>query len=159
MKNLIIMTTVVVSIYYIFTSYSPFQTEVTDPHFVEIRVSLKGTNIKMVGFGKMFSHGDCIGRSAIFWREVFKDSGEINISETEVSCKKRISARYKKLFDDKTTTASYVALNRGNRFERDARFVMYGIPSSVVMKECEKIISEVKKNYQGKIFCVKGTIG
>ncbi len=157
MKNLIFLLALIGVSYYIYTHHSPFQTEETDPHFIEIRVSINDTNVKLVGFGKMHSYEDCLARSAIVWGNVFKQTGNLNLINTQ--CSKTISKKYQKLFNNQPITATYIAMDKGRGSERDGRFVFYGVPSSYVAKECNKIIADVKKRYRGKIFCIKGTIG
>jgi len=159
MKNLVFILALIGSAYYVYTNHSPFQTEETDPHFIEVRYRIGNTNIKLVGFGKMLSKGDCLGRSALFWRNVFKHSGEVEIADAKANCNRNMPKRYRKLFKNKPVTASYLVMDKGNNKERDGRFIFYGVPSSIVMKECDKIIQAVKKNYRGKMYCVKGTIG
>ncbi len=157
MKNLLFMISLIGASYYVYTHHSPFQTEATDPYFVEIRVSVDNTNVTLVGFGKMLSYEDCLARSAIVWRNVFKRTGKLNLINTQ--CSKTLSKKYQKLFDNKPITASYIAFDKDNGRERDGRFVFYGIPSSYIIKECNKIIAQARNNYHGKIFCVKGSIG
>lgn len=157
MKNLLLAIALIGGAYYTYTHHSPFQTEVTDPHFIEIRVAVNNTNIQLLGFGKMFSQEDCLARSARVWVDVFKEAGEINLVNTK--CSKTLPARYAKLFDNKPITASYLVFEKGNNSERDGRFIFYGIPSSHVVKECNKIIAQAKKNYRGNVYCVQGTIG
>jgi len=159
MKNLVFVLALISASYYVYTNHSPFQTEETDPHFIEVRYSIENTNVKLVGFGKMLSKGDCLARSAIFWRNVFKHAGKVDIADTETECTKSMPKRYRKLFKNKPVTACYLVLNKGSNRERDARFIFFGVPSSVVIKECDKIIQIVRKNYRGEVYCVKGTIG
>jgi len=157
MKNLVFILALISISYYVYNNHSPFQTQESDPYFIEIRVNMNDSNVKLVGFGKMLSHEDCLARSAIVWGNVFKQTGKLNLVDTQ--CSKTLSNKYKKLFNNKPITASYLAFDRGNGGERDGRFVFYGIPSSYVAKECNNIIAQARKNYRGKIFCVKGSIG
>jgi len=157
MKNVIFIIVLIAASYYVYTNHSPFQTQETDPYFIEVRVDVKNSNVKLVGFGKMLSHEDCLARSAIIWGHVFKRMGKLKLVDTH--CSKTLSNKHKKLFRNKPITASYLAFDRGAGGERDGRFIFYGVPSSLVVKECNKIISQAKKRYQGKVFCVKGSIG
>ena len=159
MKNIVFVLALIGASYYVYTNHSPFQTEATDPHFIEVRYRIDNTNIKLVGYGKMLSKGDCLTRSALFWHDVFKHAGKVDIADAETECNRSMPKRYRKLFEDKPITASYLVMNKGSNRERDARFIFYGVPSSLVIKECDKIIQTVKKNYRGKVRCVKGTIG
>jgi hypothetical protein len=82
--------------------------------------------------------------------------GDVKVSS---SCKKELPNKYMKLFVNKTSTATYIAFDRGKGGERDGRFLIYGVPSSFVFKECDSITKEAQKKYSGRIYCVQGTVG
>ena len=67
--------------YYVIYYHSPFQTTVTDPYYVEIRVdiSLPKAEIQLVGFGKMNSYEDCQVRSLLYWASHLEDMGRARI--------------------------------------------------------------------------------
>ena len=156
MKILIVIALIAGGLYFVITKHSPFQTELTEPYFVEIRVKDKTTGVELVGFGKMLSYEDCMGRAAIFWANAFKEIGK---AEASASCNKELPKRYEPLFNNQQFRASYLVFEKGTESERDGRFVIYGVPSSIVSKECSKIINKIKQTYQGKVFCVQGSVG
>ncbi|MEJ2395949.1 MAG: hypothetical protein P8Z77_14550 [Candidatus Thiodiazotropha sp.] len=67
--------------YYIINYHSPFQTEVTEPYYVEIRVNYPEHDVQMVGVGKMNSYEDCKVRSAIVWAKSLEHLGEVKIGQ------------------------------------------------------------------------------
>ena len=157
MKIIILIIALSAGAYYVLANHSPFQLTETDPYFGEVRVNVPDTSVQLVGFGKMFSREDCLARSAIVWADVFKETGKLDLVKSE--CSKSLSPRYNKLFENKPFHATYIVFEKGNRSERDGRFVIFGVPSSVVAKECGKIIASAKQRYTGKVYCVKGTVG
>lgn len=132
----------------------------TDPYYVEIRVDvpLDSTSLQVVGIGKMYSLQDCQVRSLVFWADMLEHLGKVKI---DTECKKEIAEKYKKLFDNKQSTATYIAYDKGQEGERDARFLIYGAPSSMAYDACKMIVEKAKNEtpYSGEIFCVKGSVG
>jgi len=143
-------------VYYVINYHSPFQTKVTDPYYVEVRIDINQSDVQLVGIGKMNSYEDCQARAFIVWAKSLDKVGRVKVAST---CKRELPKKYTKLFDNQAATATYVAFDRGRDEERDGRFLIYGIPSSHVYKECEKITKEAKQTYSGKIYCVQGTVG
>lgn len=156
MKFILIVIILAGALQFIFSNHSPFQTTMTEPYFVEMRVNDNEHDIQLVGFGKMLSHEDCLGRAAIFWASVFEHVGE---TEANATCDKSLPKRYQPLFENQQFTATYIVFDKGSAGERDGRFIIYGVPSSYVAKECSKIISKAKQKYKGEIYCVQGSIG
>lgn len=156
MKQLIYIILFAGLAYYIYQNHLPFQTKVTDPYYLEIRIHFPNTDVKIVGFGKTNSLADCEARGLLIWKKTFEGMGEVS---KKSSCKKEISKKYMKLFQNKQISATYIVFEKGNDRERDGRFVIYGVPSSQVQKECSKIISNAKKSYKGNIKCIQGKVG
>jgi hypothetical protein len=146
--------------YYVITNHSPFQTEVTDPYYVEIRIDvpLERTNLQVVGIGKMYSLQDCQARSIIFWADMLEHLGKVSVA---AECKKAVAKKFLKLFDNKQATATYIAYDKGQDGERDARFLIYGASSSMAYDACKSIVEKAKNEtpYSGEIYCVKGSVG
>jgi hypothetical protein len=142
--------------YYIYHNHSPFQTEVTDPHYVEIRLNYQAQDVQLVGVGKMNSYEDCTARALIVWASSLEHMGNIRVNS---ECKKDLPQKYLKLFDNKKTHATYVAFDKGEGGERDGRFLIYGVPASHVYKSCEEITKKAKEKYSGEVYCIQGTVG
>jgi hypothetical protein len=160
-KEILVVLLVVGLAYYVVTNHSIFQGPI-DPYFVKIQIHIPTPNastVKIVGIGKMHSLKDCQARSKAIWNRVFDDMGKVKI---DTECKKEIANKYLKLFEGEQSTATYIAYDKGESSEdRDGRFVIYGVPSTMVYKACDQIIKNAKKeeNYSGKIYCVKGSVG
>ncbi|MEJ2454106.1 MAG: hypothetical protein P8103_08120 [Candidatus Thiodiazotropha sp.] len=156
MKGILIVVVLLGLGYYVIFHHSPFQTKVTDPHYVEIRLIIHDHDIQMVGVGKMNSYEDCQARSMLVWVNSLKHLGEVNVNS---ECKKTLPKKYLKLFDNEKASATYIAFDKGQGGERDGRFLIYGVPSSHVYKACEEIIQKAKHSYSGKVYCIQGTVG
>ncbi len=156
MKALLIIAVLLGLGYYIVNYHSPFQTQVTDPYYSEIRVKLREHDVEMVGIGKMNSFEDCQARSLIVWANTLEHLGEVSFNS---QCKKTLPNRFLKLFDNEPTSASYIVLDKGRGEERDGRFLFYGIPASQVYDACEEITKEIKQSYSGEVYCIKGRVG
>jgi hypothetical protein len=157
MKAIILVIVLGAAAYYVLANHSPFQLVETDPHYAEIRVNVPGTSVQLVGFGKMHSKEDCLARSVIVWSEVFKKTGKLDLVKND--CNKELSPRYSALFENKPFHATYLVFEKGDNSERDGRFIIFGVPSSIVAKECSKIIDSAKTRYRGKVYCIQGTVG
>ncbi len=159
MKNLIIVILFGIAAYYgwnHFSNATATAEAITNPVYVEFRVEYPN-DIELVGFGRMDSLEDCELRAAIFWSNVFVAGDKVKMSSAK--CGVKLSPRYQALFDNKVSTATYIAFDRGNSGERDGRFIIYGVPSSQVMSECPAIIEKFKQNFTGEVKCIQGKIG
>lgn len=129
---------------------------ITDPVYAEFRVKYEG-GIELVGFGKMNSQPDCERRAVEFWRGVLASKAQAEMSA--VHCGIQLPARYEALFSNQVATATYISMDRGNSGERDGRFIIFGAPSSEVIKICPSLIETIKQKYSGEVKCIQGSIG
>lgn len=127
-----------------------------DPVYAEFRVKYEN-GVELVGVGRMNSQSDCEQRAAEFWRRVLASNAKAEVSP--VRCDMTLPDRYDGLFVNRAMHATYIAMDRGNSGERDGRFLIYGVPSSEVVKVCPALIEVVKRNYKGKVDCIQGTVG
>jgi hypothetical protein len=144
--------------FYIFRYHMPIETEITDPHYFETRIKFeqKGHEIEMVAITMMHSYEDCKTNRKIAWTDSFEKVGEVTAS---TGCRMDLPQKYKKLFDNQRTSASYLAFDKGQASERDIRVLIYGVPASHVYQACQEIISHAKGDYKGDVYCVKGSTG
>lgn len=157
MKSLIIIILLGLVAYYGWNQFSsPVIPSESEAVYVEFRVKFPN-DIELVGFGRMDSIEDCEQRSEIFWGNVLASGNNAIMSSAK--CAVKLSPRYQALFANKVSTATYLSFDRGNAGERDGRFIIYGIPSSQVMRECPAIIAKFKENYTGDVKCIQGTVG
>ena len=129
---------------------------VKDPVYAEFRVKYEN-GIELVGLGKMNSQSDCERRAAEFWRSVLASDARAEISA--IRCDIQLPIRYETLFSNQVATATYIAMDRGNSGERDGRFIIFGAPSSDVIKICPSLIETIKRKYSGTVQCIQGSVG
>lgn len=157
MRGFFVLMAILGGTYYFLTSQNFFLSGEGTPHYAEFRIRLHANNIELVGFGKMTSLQDCLAHNAGVWSSAFSNSAEVKAVNTD--CNKSLPKRYEKLFRNEPIQATYLVFERGSEEERDGRFIIYGIPSSLVMQECGRIISGIKRRYHGKVYCVEGKVG
>ncbi len=156
MKALLVVAALLGLGYYIYNYHSPFQTEVTDPYFIEIRIKYQEYDVELVGVGRMNSYEDCQARALLVWADTLKTIGDVSLKS---KCQKELSKKYLKLFNNQQTSATYVVFEKGKDEERDGRFLFYGLPSSLVHEHCETVAKKISGTYTGKVYCVKGSVG
>jgi len=66
---------------------------------------------------------------------------------------------YQSLFDKKQTYTTYVAADRGSRFERDARLITWGLTNDESKEFCSYLINTIKKKFSGDVGCIEGFSG
>lgn len=130
--------------------------QIAQPVYAEARVDLQvaGRELNMVLLGKMVDDDDCSQRGEIFWRNALQDCDQCQFIRYE--CKPALSDIYQPLFADQQTRTSYVKLERGNRFERDGRLLVWGLNKSDADWLCNLLKQKMKQNYSGQVSCVDG---
>lgn len=156
MKQLLILLALLTVGYLGYGKFHQSRQIATDPYYVEIRISIPFESINLVGFGLMHSLQECQAESRIFWQRSLDGMGDLEIA---TDCKKELPERYQKLFANQQFSATYLSLDSFDQRERDARLVIYGIPASLLAKECDKLISQMKRNYHGTVQCIAGSVG
>jgi hypothetical protein len=155
MKKLIVLVVLGLAAFWGWDYYSERST--ADPVYVELRVKHARSGIELVGVGRMNSPRDCERRAATIWRRVLVSDDKTD--QVTVACMNDIAPRFDKMFANQPSHATYIALDRGSRGERDARLIIYGAPASEVGKVCPSLIERLKRNYQGQVQCILGTVG
>ena len=155
MKKLIILLVVIGAGYY-FYIYSADPSEITNPYYAEARVKLKvhSRELTMVLMGEMSDIADCEKRGQRFW------SKTLEACETcvfvDYQCKTELSKRYQILFENRPTYTTYVVAERGTRFERDARMIVWGLSKAESTEFCNYLVKTMKKKYKGQVSCIEG---
>ncbi len=157
MKLILIIMAVVGAVY----SYGVYQdnpADIASPVYVESRVVLTipkmARELEYVVVGEMTSMEDCQQRSKRYLENLFEKCDTCSLKQHQ--CKSDLAHRYKKLFVGQTTHTTYLSLNKGNRFERNARMVIWGLTEEEADMACEHIQQKVKETYNGTTRCVAG---
>lgn len=155
MKKLFLFIVVAIAAWWGWRYYDEHR--ITDPVYVEIRVKDTRSSVELVGVGRMNSPRDCERRANNIWRKVL--ASDDDTKQVTVACLNNIAPHFEKMFTNQPSHATYLALDRGNRGERDARLVIYGAPASEVGKVCPTLVQQMKRNYSGQVQCILGTVG
>ena len=129
---------------------------IESPVYAEFRVhmSIEGRDIDTVLFGEMAGEEDCQERANRVWQKLIDDCKECTL--TLSSCKADLEPRYQRLFDDAPIHSTYLSFNRGNRFERNGRMVVYGLTGDEGNEVCKMMMATFKTRYEGTVSCVNG---
>lgn len=133
---------------------------IKSPVYVESRVDVEipeiGRELEYVLLGEMASNEDCQDRAKRFVKRVLAECRECTI--TKLQCRGDLEQRYKKLFHGQTTYTTYLSLERGNRFERNGRMVIWGLNEREADMACDHLKKTVSKKYEGVVTCVTGRL-
>lgn len=130
-----------------------------EPVYAEFRIRDMRSDVELLGFARMESMDDCQERRQRVLDNMTRNCPECRVSYQD-KCLATMPDRYAKLFDNQRIQATYLVLERGkDKDERDARLVIFGVPSSAAIKVCPAIQQSFKRSYSGAISCVQGTVG
>lgn len=133
---------------------------IADPVYVESRVDVEipelGRELEYVLVGEMVSQEDCRERSRRYFESLLEECKDCNLKQ--LRCTSNLAHRYKKLFDGHTTYTTYLSFDKGNRFERNGRMVIWGLNEYEAKAACEYIKKDIKGRYEGKVSCVAGRL-
>ena len=134
--------------------------EISNPVYLEARISFNlpdiDRDIEYVFVSEMVSDKDCKARSKRYLKNMFKKCAICEIQSPK--CNPNIHKRYKRLFANGLTHTSYLRLDRGNRFERDVRMVVWGLSKEESKYLCQATLDKIDFKYSGKINCVNETL-
>lgn len=141
---------------YIQTSRGAAPDVIESPVYAEFRMdmSVPGRELNLALFGKMVDVEDCQKRATLVWDKVIKECRTCQITVSD--CRSDLESRYTRLFDDTQIHSTYISFDRGSRFERDGRMVIYGVTSDEGDKLCNQIKAEFQKKYSGAVTCIQG---
>ncbi len=146
--------------YYAYGIYRNNPVDIIDPVYVESRVDVEipqiGRELEYVFVGEMVSQQDCRKRSRRYLEKLLEACADCTIKQ--LHCTADLAKRYKKLFDGHTTYTTYLSFDKGNRFERNGRMVIWGLNEHEAKAACEHIKKDVRENYQGEVSCVAGRL-
>lgn len=130
-----------------------------EPTYAEFRIRDKHDRIELLGFARLDSPEDCETRRQLVLEKFTRNCKGCD-AEYVGHCMSTMPERYAKLFDNVQIHATYLIFERGrDRDERDARMVIFGVPSSLAVQICPKVRERYKSTYSGTVSCVQGTVG
>ncbi len=104
----------------------------------------------------MVSQEDCDDRSNRYLDNLFEKCESCFLKQIE--CHSNIDKRYSRLFQGHSTYTTYLSLERGHRYERNGRMVIWGLTAAEAELVCKKIKDKVKEKYSGSVRCVAGRV-
>ena len=153
MKTIVLILAVGVGVYF---AYNHFQNpaEIQNPVYGELRVDMNAGSrkINMILFAKMANEAECKERSKRVWEKMIENCKDCSMQL--VDCKPELAPRYEQLFEDVPINIAYLSLNRGSRFERDGRMVIWGVTGTEGDQLCEIAKASFQNRYSGQIRCV-----
>ena len=128
------------------------------PVYVEGRITMEVANreIETVFIGEMVSRDDCEHRSRRMLENLFE--GCLRCEIRRLQCRDSLEKRYLRLFNDRATHTTYVSMNRGNRWERNGRMVVWGLTDHESRLMCETAKKTISEKYKGTVKCVGGRL-
>lgn len=134
---------------------------IVNPTYVEIHMSLEARDrkFKQVLFAQAVDEADCRRQLAKIVESVQKAqasdaAGGWSIESQE--CKAGLAARHARLFDDEPTPVTYLKLARGDRAEREARLIYWGVSPEESDRVCDGVAA-MQKSRKGAVTCIRGT--
>jgi hypothetical protein len=158
MYKIIVYALLIAAGIYGYDLYQSNPSVIRNPVYVESRmvwyIPQMSRELEYVLVGEMVSEADCQQRSERYLNKLFEECKECKVKV--LKCDSNLDKRYRKLFSGQKTHTTYLSLDRGNRFERNARMVIWGLTVEEAGMACEIIKKMVKKKYSGSVECVAG---
>jgi hypothetical protein len=134
---------------------------IAHPTYLELRITMdvKNRNLEQVMFVETVNEKDCKRNSEDIVKKLV-ESEDANSSKKWVlkssECKDQLAPRHALLFEDKMSNLTYLKIARGNRWEREARLILWGVSLEESNKICE-LTSSMQSIHSGEVVCVKGS--
>ena len=127
---------------------------IAHPVYAEMHVDAKVGNreLNSVLFVKTVDQEDCNLRAEKGWSKLLSGCPTCTVSAAK--CQDDLPARYQRLFDNVAIPSTYLAMERGSRYERDGRLVVYGLTHDEGLAMCEQIRGVVLEKYHGTGTCI-----
>jgi hypothetical protein len=162
MKKLIIFIFIVGAALYLFQRHqqSLLNPEViSHPTYAEIHMNLDARNrtFEQVLFAETVDEADCKKYSKEVVENMQKaqasdSAGRWIVSSSE--CKTELAPRHARLFDNKPTFVTYLSMARGDRREREARLIYWGVSSEESDRVCDGV-SKLQSGRKGTVTCIR----
>ncbi len=129
---------------------------ITDPVYAEFRIALdiSGREISQIFLVQAASQKDCEkGLSEFGASFVAKAGAGWKVQSSE--CKRGIDARSTRLFNNLPTHVTYVSLARGDKKEREARMIAWGVSVEESNMLCDQLKQSLQTGWKGAVTCVR----
>ncbi len=142
------------SYYLYFRNSNGIPDEITDPYFAELTIKqqIGSRNLTIKTYGKLQNKAECDLRGKLSMSDVFKGCPECDV--VDYQCLSELPVQAQNLFENQPTHLAYIAMQRGNKLERDARAIVWGFTKAESAKFCTYMIPIIKKKYSGTVSCI-----
>ncbi len=134
---------------------------IKNPVYLEVRLTMENyrRSIEGVALVETVNDADCqkISKNALKAMGLETDrerDGEPRLSLKSAECKAELSLRNAQLFDNEPNVVSYVRAERGNRLEREMRWIFWGVSVEESDKICE-MVPKMQRHLKGKVSCIR----
>ncbi len=127
---------------------------ISKPVYAEIRLGTKvgPRDLEVALFAEMADAEDCHERTQKVWDKVIEGCKLCSIQKRE--CLTELDSRYQRLFENRAIHSTYLTFNRGSRFERNGRMVLFGLTADEGDQACSLMRDQFRNNYHGQVECV-----
>lgn len=132
---------------------------IRNPVYLEVRIIFEHPkrSIEAVGLVQAVNDADCekISKNALraLGLEMERES-RLQISLKSAECKTELSPRNAQLFDNEPNVLTYVRAERGNRLEREIRWIMWGVSVEESDTVCS-MVPALQRTLKGKVSCIR----
>jgi hypothetical protein len=135
---------------------------ITHPTYAEVRINmtLGSRSLDGVMFAKTVNQADCEVYGKAAQASVMKMVGASSgpgapaIHVTSSECKSALTPRNAKLFENQPTFVNYLALDRGDRSEREIRVIYWGITAEEGERVCA-MAPMMQQGRKGQVTCIR----
>lgn len=132
---------------------------ITNPVYLEMRINIGNDDrtLEAVGLMQTANDDDCWSFSgkamSMLDRQIAKADRNVKVSLKSIECKRELSPRNARLFDNEPTFLTYLSAARGNRFEREMRWIYWGTSVEESEMVCG-MVPNFQAHLKGKVSCI-----
>jgi hypothetical protein len=171
LKNFIIFVVVVAGAVYAWRAHREAEARALDearnpdvisnPTYAEVRAEMdyQGRSTEAVLFAKTVDQADCEKYAPAIQKLLLQpqDNGATWTFKSS-KCSPDISSRNAVLFENKPTFVTYLSFARGDRHEREARLIYWGVTVEESDRLCDGV-SNLQSGWKGTVTCVRAPRG
>jgi len=131
---------------------------IKNPVYLEVRLTVENSrrSIEAVAIMETVDDADCQKNSKIALKALgvqTEKERDLNLTVKSAECKAELSSRNAQLFDNEPNVVSYVRAERGDRLEREMRWIFWGVSVEESDAIC-LMVPKLQRNLKGKVSCI-----
>ncbi|AMO25066.1 hypothetical protein GCM10027034_04910 [Ramlibacter solisilvae] len=130
---------------------------ISNPVYAEVRVTMNAgsRSIEGVVLAKTVDQADCEQFSQqLVGKLSGNQGGAPSLQLQSRECKAALTPRNARLFDNEPTFVTYVSAARGERTEREIRWIYWGVTADESDRTCG-IVPHLQKGWKGTVSCIR----